>query len=288
MALQGQSVFNSAGDTGAFGCIRSDGTTIVDAGDPATQPWVTSVGGTSFESDNPGTNPNPAYPAKGAETVWNVDNLCNDEAPAAATTGRAACSGAPQTGAGGGGTSQCWGRPFYQRGPGVNSADTAYSGEVGNGATDCTLAKRGDAVPRDAGRLGERGPVHRRTPSTAPAAASTPYSRALPSARASRPGWFAIGGTSLSTPLWAALIADRDSYTRPPHRQHQPAGVLLAATPTPSEYFNDITGIGRASRPRPTTACTRPRPGYDEATGIGTPKIAAIITGGFGYGQNRQ
>ena len=29
MAAQGQSVFGAAGDTGAFACIRSDGTTIV-------------------------------------------------------------------------------------------------------------------------------------------------------------------------------------------------------------------------------------------------------------------
>ena len=27
------------------------------------------------------------------------------------------------------------------------------------------------------------------------------------------PGWFEIGGTSLSTPLWAAMTADRDGYT---------------------------------------------------------------------------
>jgi subtilase family serine protease len=45
IASQGQSMFSSSGDTGAFGCIRTDGTTIVNAADPATQPWVTSVGG---------------------------------------------------------------------------------------------------------------------------------------------------------------------------------------------------------------------------------------------------
>ena len=82
MAFQGQSMFSSSGDTGAFGCIRSDGTTIVNQDDPSSQPWVTSVGGTSLESDNPGTNPNPGPPATGAETVWNVRNLCSDAAAA--------------------------------------------------------------------------------------------------------------------------------------------------------------------------------------------------------------
>jgi subtilase family serine protease len=47
IAMQGQSMFGAAGDTGAFGCIRSDGTTILNLVDPPSQPWVTSVGGTS-------------------------------------------------------------------------------------------------------------------------------------------------------------------------------------------------------------------------------------------------
>ena len=41
-------------------------------------------------------------------------------------------------------------------------------------------------------------------------------------------------------------------------------------------YFNDITGIGQATNNNglfPTT------PGYDLATGIGTPKMKALITG---------
>src|SRR6202021_3518210 len=69
MALQGQSLFSSSGDTGAFGCIRSDGTTVVNVGDPSSQPWVTSVGGTSFENAHPGSNPAPSYPA-GVESGW--------------------------------------------------------------------------------------------------------------------------------------------------------------------------------------------------------------------------
>ena len=35
MALQGQSMFGAAGDTGAFDCIRSDGTTIINVDDPS-------------------------------------------------------------------------------------------------------------------------------------------------------------------------------------------------------------------------------------------------------------
>jgi kumamolisin len=79
MALQGQSMFGAEGDSGAFSCIRSDGTTIANVLDPPAQPLVTSVGGTSFESFNPDADTDPNYPT-GVETVWNVDNLCNERA----------------------------------------------------------------------------------------------------------------------------------------------------------------------------------------------------------------
>jgi subtilase family serine protease len=64
MAAQGQSVFAASGDFGAFTCAP------YGLADPASQPWVTAVGGTSFESFNPGADPNPKYP-EGVETVWN-------------------------------------------------------------------------------------------------------------------------------------------------------------------------------------------------------------------------
>jgi hypothetical protein len=40
--------------------------------------------------------------------------------------------------------------------------------------------------------------------------------------------------------------------------------------------FHDITGIGQASNNNGFYPVT---PGYDEATGIGTPNFAALITG---------
>ena len=62
MAAQGQSMFGAEGDTGAFSCIRSDGTTGLAVLDPPSQPWVTSVGGTSFENFNPGASTEPVLP----------------------------------------------------------------------------------------------------------------------------------------------------------------------------------------------------------------------------------
>jgi subtilase family serine protease len=274
MALQGQSMFNSAGDTGAFGCIRSDGTTIVDQADPASQPWVTSVGGTSLESDNPGTNPSPAYPAKGTETVWNVDSLCSAEGAAADNDNQGGLYWCAASGAGGGGTSQYWGRPFYQQGPGVNNAYTTY----GNGSTACALARTGTPcreVPDVSANADEFTPYAEYCTGTT---ATTPYSVC-----AGFPGWFGIGGTSLSTPLWAAVIAGRDSFQR--HRTGNINPLVYSWLRTDAgRYFNDITGAGPRQQAATSNGVYPTTPGYDEATGAGTPKMAAIITGGNGSG----
>jgi subtilase family serine protease len=89
-------------------------------------------------------------------------------------------------------------------------------------------------------------------------------------------GWFGIGGTSLSSPFWAGLAADRDSYQGHRSGNFNPLLYLLYNA-DPGRYFHDITGIGQHTVNNglyPTT------PGYDLATGIGTPRMAALITGG--------
>jgi subtilase family serine protease len=279
MALQGQSVFSSSGDTGAFGCIRGDGTTITNAGDPGTQPWVTGVGGTSFEADNPGTNPNPGTPAKNTETVWNVDNLCSDQAAAADNDNQGGFFWCAETGAGSGGSSQYWGRPFYQQGPGVNSAAETYSGEnVANGETGCTLARKGTPCRQEPDISAMADPYNGYS-EYCTGNDSTAYSYCAQfSGGEPVPGWFAIGGTSLSSPLWGALIADRDSFQG--HRSGNMNPLLYFWFNTdPSRYFNDVTGNGKLQQAATNNGLFPTTPGYDEATGIGTPKFAAIITG---------
>jgi subtilase family serine protease len=272
MALQGQSMFGAEGDTGAFSCIRSDGTTIPNVLDPPSQPWVTSVGGTSLENANPGHNPNPGYP-QGAETVWNVDNLCNADAPGAANDNLGGFEWCALTGAGGGGSSQWWGRPIYQFGKGVNNP---YS-TVGNGGTQCALAKAGTPCREDpdiSANADEYTPYGEFCTGNA----NTPNSVCGTFSQDQNvPGWFGIGGTSLSSPLWSGIIADRDSFQGFRSGNVNPLLYVLNSL-AGSHYFHDITGAGQTTNNNglfPTT------PGYDEATGIGTPRMAALITQSF-------
>ncbi len=269
MAAQGQSLFTSSGDSGAFGCIEIDGTTIVDAGDPGSQPWITSVGGTSFTNFNPGQNPFPSYPPPGTETVWNPLGLCNTSANEFGLSGLDWCDA---TGAGGGGTSQYWGRPFYQTGPGVNNRFTTY----GNGTTQCSLARRGTPC-REVPDISMNADQYTPYSEYCTGNANTPFSTCGTfSDSQNPPGWFGIGGTSLSSPFMSAIIADRNSFTG---RRTGNANQLLYAlfnSRNPNLYFHDITSFG----PGPNNNGLFPStPGYDLATGIGTAIMAPIITG---------
>ncbi|GAC1481327.1 MAG: hypothetical protein NVS2B12_36420 [Ktedonobacteraceae bacterium] len=98
-AAQGQSIFVASGDSGSSGCLFDQGTPTpdeLDPGDPAAQPFATSVGGTSA-SWNGSTL---------SETTWN--NLPQQNQP---------------SGASGGGVSLYWPLPSWQNAPGVGSGN---------------------------------------------------------------------------------------------------------------------------------------------------------------------
>jgi subtilase family serine protease len=270
MAAQGQSMFGAAGDTGAFDCIRSDGTTIVNVDDPPSQPWVTSVGGTSFETFNPGTNPHPRYPRVG-EAVWNVQNLCSDAGPSAANDNQGGFFWCAATGAGGGGSSQYWGMPGYQRGPGVINPGTTY----GNGTTHCSLAKNGTPcreVPDISANADEFTPYAEYCTGNAntPNSVCATFSGSQPV-----PGWFGIGGTSLSSPLVSAIIADRDSFQGHRSGNINPTLYVLYQI-APQVWFHDVTSAGHIATNNGLFPAVR---GFDLASGIGTIKMAPFITG---------
>ena len=247
MAAQGQAVFGGDGDTGAFGCIRSDGTTILNLIDPPSQPWVTAVGGTSFENFNPGTNPHPRYPR--AARPCGTRRTCATAPRPARPTAQNGFFWCAADGAGGGGGSQFWGMPSYQKGPGVINSGTTF----GNGTTQCSLAKNGTPcreVPDISANADEYTPYSEYcTGSDAtPNSVCATFSGSQPV-----PGWFGIGGTSLSSPLVSAIVANRDSL------QGNRSGNI---NPTLYQEYqiaptsSSTTSPGQATSPR-TTVCTR-------------------------------
>ena len=102
-AAQGQTILAASGDLGATGCYdpRTGANTFPAVDDPASQPYVTGVGGTTLHinSDN-------SYQS---EQVWNDRSIKN--------------------GASGGGVSQVWHMPIWQQGPGVANAFGQQDGE---------------------------------------------------------------------------------------------------------------------------------------------------------------
>jgi subtilase family serine protease len=94
MAAQGQTVVSAAGDEGSSDCNGiTNNSPAVD--DPASQPYVTGVGGLSVNDISPLS-----------ETVWNTPVKSGDP------------------GAGGGGVSSLWSRPTWQSAPGISTSDT--------------------------------------------------------------------------------------------------------------------------------------------------------------------
>ena len=255
MASQGQSIFDAAGDTGAFDCLRGSGFTGLTVEDPSSQTFVTSVGGTSFSSFDPGSNLHPSYP-QNLETVWNVLNQCS-------ASNLGACS---TNGAGVGGVSSFWARPSYQYGPGVTNSFSKQ-------APFCSQATAGQycrEVPDVSANADEFTPYAEfctGNPSTNSTCAT--FSGGL-----TPPGWFGIGGNSLSSPLWSGIIALWDSV----HGKRFGSAnfglyELFRSSNSYSQFFHDITGKNQTENNNGFYPTTK---NYDMATGIGTPRISAI------------
>ena len=264
MAMQGQSVFESTGNLGAFTCayFTSNGLGVAYA---AADPWVTAVGGTSFESYNPRLQKIPQHP-NGVETVWNSDGLCADNGTIEGGESGFFWCGA--TGAGGGGDSSLWGAPSFQQGPGVINA---YS-EYGDGSTLCTNAPVG-ALCREIPDVSANADQY--TPYSEYCTGTDPTSQCTFSAYEPTPGWFDSYGTGWASALWAGIVADRDSYVGARTGDAAELFYTLIQKHKLLVYFHNITGAGQSVTNNgyyPTMA------GYSQATGLGSPKMGELIT----------
>ncbi len=241
MAAQGQTVFNDAGDDGSDSCAEHASTPVaadLSVQDPASQPYVTSVGGTTITKANePPT-----------EQVWNNGN-----------------SG----GAGGGGLSEAWEQPPWQSGVVVpqTAATEPCSNDPSGAADNYHLQGLGTTLPADT--------ACREAPDVSAVADPQTGITIVYDGQ-----WFIIGGTSSSTPLWAAMLAEINSTTA---CNSLPGGLGLGfATPllyevgSSSGYadaFSDVTVGNNDNLEVGNGTNWTTRRGYDMASGLGTPRI---------------
>jgi subtilase family serine protease len=150
-------------------------------------------------------------------------------------------------GASGGGMSQIWSRPGWQSAPGISADDTMRM------------------VP-DLSVMGD--------PATGFIQYYTGSGTGPPCRRSCSGGWGSIGGTSIGAPLVSALVAtaaqtcgvSRLGFINPALYAMASAGTGFVDVTTGS---NDLYGIGEYSA----------GPGYDMASGLGSPDGAAFLAG---------
>ncbi len=263
MAAQGQSVFGSSGDNGAYDCLGDPGHKGLEVDDPPSQPYMTAVGGSSLGTFDPGSTADPVYP-QGHETVWNPLNKCQG------TAKHPVGDGCETVGASGGGVSRFWPRPSYQNGPGVVSS-------FNQKGPYCSQAKKGQRcreIPDVSANADQYTPYAEYCTGdrTTTGAGSSSCASYLPDDTVA--GWFGIGGTSLSSPVWSAIVDLSIGYHG---RRFGEANVgLYRLLRSPQAYaadFHDITGRHQTENNNGYYPTSR---AYDMATGMGTPNVSAF------------
>jgi len=236
-ATQGQSIVAAAGDSGSSDCLgATPPKTALAVDDPASQPFVTGVGGTTLGS----LGPPPS------ETIWNNGGTPLSLAPL-------------QGGAGGGGVSQLWTMPGYQSGAagsvhviGPNSSGSSCGASSG----DCRQ------VPDVAA-------------SADPNTGYMIYWNGAGSDPTSPIGWQSVGGTSAAAPLWAALLADINSSCHASAIGFANPALYSAAGSAYASNFNDITS-GNNDLTGLNSGLYPAAGGYDMASGLGTPNAGGL------------
>jgi subtilase family serine protease len=242
-AANGVTVLGSSGDFGSAGVLK----TPVHAGGtllpnpavwwPASDPLVTGVGGTYLCTD--ATN-----------TVARVVDSASPPSACQSHPGQAEVGWIDA----GGGFSSVFSKPAYQNVlPAGSTAIGAKRGvpDIGLQASARTGALVYISLPPD----GSGGLV----------CGSAPCST----------GWYDIGGTSLSCPQWAALVAIADQSAGHGLGLINPALYSIASNPAKyaSDFFDVTTGnndaVGLGVYPATT--------GWDPVTGLGTPNAAKLV-----------
>lgn len=209
---QGMSVLVSSGDSGAYGCQDNH----LSVSLPASNPYVTAVGGTALFVNTANTY--------GYEAGW---------------------EGPLEGSGGGGGVSVLYPRPSWQTGPGVNNSFSNGMRQIPDISAD--------ADPLTGYRVYYTGGND----------------------CSGSDCWTVVGGTSAAAPFWAGLIALANQqgnrklgFLNPALYEIGQAGAS-GATFGGAAPFHDVTAGGNLYY--------QATPGWDYATGWGSPDAAAIV-----------
>jgi subtilase family serine protease len=258
-AVQGVGIYFSSGDDGDE--VANAGTRTVDY--PASDPNVTAVGGTSL-----GVGRANDYQF---ETGWSTGvsslagNAWDPPFPGDYLYG------------GGGGTSVAFDQPSYQAG--------VVPASIADHRGNTTSSTPGRAVP-DVSAVGD--------PNTGMLVGQTQTFPNGPNNK--RYGEYRIGGTSLSSPLFAGMMALADQAAGHRHGFANPLFYRQAGTTTfhdvkpdgvkrgvvRNDYANSVDasdGISTTLRSLDYKTTIYTRPGYDDVTGVGSPNGAAFLAG---------
>ncbi len=242
-ALNGVTVLGSSGDSGSTGStktpVKSGGTTLPypSVEWPASDPLVTGVGGTYLCTD----------PNATSRVVDSADKPTTCQAnPGVAEVGWTNS---------GGGFSQLFGKPDYQLT--LPTGSTAIGSM--RGVPDVAL----QAAP------GTGALVYVSLP---PDGLSGLKCGAVPCSA----GWYDIGGTSLSCPQWAGLVAIADQLNGGGLGLLNPALYRLGADPAKyAADFHDVTTGNNTTDP--TVPGYPATTGWDPITGLGTPDATRLL-----------
>jgi len=259
-AANGVTVLGSSGDGGTANARKSpvgQGGSLIPYPTvewPASDPLVTGVGGTYLCTDPTATTDQPRTtyikPGIGAK--------CGSATFNAAHAAEVAWTFS------GGGFSHVFSRPDYQ------------AGTLPAGSTPIPASSRG--VP-DIGLQASAG------------TGALVYLSLPPDGNGSNinhTGWYDIGGTSLSCPQWAGLIAIADQMNKEQYNETglgliNPALYELASNPTKyaADFFDiahtAIAGVENNNQGDPSVPGYPATNGWDPVTGLGTPNAANLI-----------
>jgi len=242
-AQNGVTVLGSSGDNGSAGILETPVATggtlasIPEVWWPASDPLVTGVGGTYLCTD-PNNTTSRVVDTADPPTVCALNPVAE----------RAWIDA-------GGGFSHVFSKPAYQNNlPAGSTPIGAMRGvpDIGLQASSRTGGLVYISLPPD----GSSGLI----------CGSAPCST----------GWFDIGGTSLSCPQWAAMVAIADQLNKGGLGLINPALYKLALGPNYANDFFDIT-TGNNGDFAPTIPGFAASTGWDPVTGLGTPNAANLI-----------